>query len=306
MPIFEVAAERFAADRPRLVALAAKVLGSAAEAEDVVQDAWLRLTRAGPEGIDDLGAWLSTVVARAAIDRLRQRRRRAEEPFKDAIGQPLEVPDPAPTPETEVILAEALGLALVVVLDRLGPAERLAFVLHDLFGLSFEEVGAVLGRSKVAVRQLASRARRRVRGGPDRGTTDITARAAVVAAFAEAARGGRLDQLLRLLDPDVTLTIDASLLPPGAPSQVRGSTTVATRASAAAGAALLMLVDDAPALVAAPRGQVERVLTFEVAAGVILAIEVIAEPERLRRLDLRLLPDRDEEGQGQSPNGSLP
>ena len=306
MPIFEVAAERFAADRPRLVALAAQVLGSAAEAEDVVQDAWLRLTRAGPEGIDNLGAWLSTVVARAAIDRLRQRRRRAEESFDDATGRPLDMPDPAPSPETEVILAEFLGLALVVVLDRLGPAERLAFVLHDLFGLTFEEVGAVLGRSTVAVRQLASRARRRVRGGPDRETTDIAARAEVVAAFADAARGGRFDQLLRLLDPEVTLTIDASLLPPGAPSQVRGSTDVATRASAAAGAALLMLVDGAPALVAAPRGQVERVLTFEVAAGVILAIEVIAQPERLGRLDLCLLPDRDEKGLWTSLNGRLP
>jgi RNA polymerase sigma-70 factor (ECF subfamily) len=302
MTSIDTVAARFAAERPRLVGLAAQVLGSVAEAEDVVQDAWLRLSRAGPESVADLRAWLSTVVARAAIDRLRQRRRRAETPLDDRSGAPMEVHDPKPGAEAEAILAEAVGLALVVVLDRLGPAERLAFVLHDLFGLPFEEVGAVLGRSTDAVRQLASRARRRLRGAPTGASARIAAQAEVVAAFAEAARGGRLDRLLLLLDPEVTLTVDASLLLPGAPRKVQGAAVVAHRASGAAGAALVLLVDGVPGLVAAPQGQVERVLSFTIAEGRISGIEVIVAPERLRRLHLRLLPDGAQRTQGPEPS----
>lgn len=279
----------FAADRPRLVALAARVLGSASEAEDVVQDAWLRLA-ASREPVADPRAWLSTVVARAAIDRLRRRRRRAETPIDaEAAG----LPDPGPTPEAEALLADAVGIALRIVLDRLSPAERVAFVLHDLFGLPFADVGHALGRTAEAARQLASRARRRVGAAPA-AAPDRSARAtqaALVAAFAAAARGGRLDELLRLLDPEVTLRVDGALLPSGALATVRGAEPVARRASAGAGAAAIMLVDGLPGLVVAAQGRPERVLAFRAAGGRIVAIEVIAEPGRVSRLDLRLLPE---------------
>jgi RNA polymerase sigma factor (sigma-70 family) len=286
-------AARFDAERPRLVTLAARVLDSRAEAEDVVQEAWLRLGVADAEGISNLGGWLSTVVARAAIDRLRQRRRQAETPLDDAAGHQTEFADPRPGPEAEAILADAVGIALVVVLDRLGPAERLAFVLHDLFGLSFDEVSTVVGRSPAAARQLASRARRRVRAPDDMVSSNLKARADIVVAFAKASRNGQMEDLFRLLDPDVTLTIDPAALPAGVPSTVQGAGKVAARAQAGAraSAAEVMLVDGEPGLVIATDGRIERILTFVMEAGRIVAIEVITDNARLTHIDLRLLGD---------------
>jgi RNA polymerase sigma factor (sigma-70 family) len=290
-------ADRFAAHRRRLVALAARLLGTVAEAEDMVQDAWLRLARADAGAIEDLGGWLSTVVTRAAIDRLRQRRRRGETPIGDEGGLVLDLADPARDPEAQAVFADAVGIALVVVLDRLGPAERLAFMLHDVFGLPFDEVGAVVGRSPAAARQLASRARRRVQGTPKDGhaLSDVWSRAEVVAAFVAAARGGRLEDLVHILDPAVTLTTDALLLSPGAPGVVRGADVVASRARGGAQAAVPMLVDGAPGLVVAPSGRLRLVLAFKVERGRVVAIEAIAAPDRLAGLDLRLLPEAVEE-----------
>ena len=284
-------AARFVAERPRLVILAARVLDSRVEAEEVVQDAWLRLAGADANSIANLGGWLSTVVARAAIDRLRQRRWRAETPLDDGDGQAMELADLTPGPEAELMLADAVGTALIVVLDRLGPAERLAFVLHDLFGLSFDEVATVVGRSPAAARQLASRARRRLQAPADGASTGVRARADIVAAFSKASREGQMEDLLRLLDPDVTLTLDPAALPLGVPAVILGAKKVAARAKAGAqlAAAEVMLIAGEPGLVIATDGKVERVLIFAIADGQIAAIEVITDPDRLAQLDLRLL-----------------
>jgi RNA polymerase sigma factor (sigma-70 family) len=284
-------ADRFAAERPRLVMLAARVLDSRAEAEEVVQDAWLRLHSADTGTISNLGGWLSTVVARAAIDRLRQRRRRAETPLEDGGGQIIDIADPAPGPEAEAVLADAVSMALLIVLDRLAPAERLAFVLHDLFGLPFDEVSAIVGRSPTAARQLASRARRRVRAPAGGIAPGRAVRAELVAAFAKASGEGRMDDLLRILDPDVTLTLDQSHLPPGTPGVVLGAAKVAARARAGARStkAEPMLVNGEPGLVIAPDGRVDRILTFVITAGRISAIEVITDPDRIARADIGLL-----------------
>ncbi len=284
-------AERFDAERPRLVGVAARVRGSRAEAEEVVQDAWLRLGTVEAGGIISLGGWLSTVVARLAIDRLRQRRVRAETSLENGPGQVAETADPRPDPEAEAILADTVGMALAVVLDRLGPAERLAFVLHDLFGLSFDEVATVVGRSPTAARQLASRARRRIKVPTDDLTTGIKTRTDLVAAFAKASREGQMDDLLRLLDPEVTLAVDPAAKPIGASPLIRGAARIAARAKsgAAIAAAEVMLVDGQPGLVVATDGTVDRVLTFRIKNGRIVAIEVLTEVARLAKLDLKLL-----------------
>ena len=289
-------AGRFDAERPRLMALAVRLLGSAAEAEEVVQEAWLRLAGlgAGAREVADLRAWLSTVVTRAGIDRLRQRRRRPEVPFGGDGAEALDLADAAPTPEAIALLADAVGAALVVVIERLAPAERLAFVLHDLFEVPFTEVAPLLGRSPDAARQLASRARRRLRGAPVERAARTEPERAVVTAFAAAAREGRMDDLLQLLAPDVRLTVGPALRPPGAPATVQGAETVAKRARGGAQEALLMLVDGRPGLVVAPRGWVRLVLAFQITNGRILSIDVVSEPERLARLDLQLLPGSQE------------
>jgi RNA polymerase sigma factor (sigma-70 family) len=283
--------DRFEAERVRLVTLAARVLDSRAEAEDVVQEAWLRLSKVDAEGIANLSAWPSTVVARAAIDRLRQRRARGEMPIGDGFGDEIEIADAQPGPEAEAILADAVGIALVVVLDRLGPAERLAFVLHDLFGLSFDEVATVVDRSPAAARQLASRARRRVRIAPESVTVGLQVRADIVAAFATASRDGNMEELLRLLDPDVTLAVDPAALPAGVPIMVAGAARVAARARMGArlSAAEVMLVDGEPGLVVATDGVVERVLAFVINDSRIVSIEVISAASRLAALQLKLL-----------------
>ncbi len=289
-------ARLFEAERPRLRGLAFRMLGSLADAEDVVQEAWLRLVRteaggaAGAATVADLPAWLTTVAARLALDALRRRRRRGEEPLPAEEGpEPHALGMATPTPEEEAILAEQVGLALLVVLDRLQPAERLAFVLHDAFGLPFEQVAVVLGRTPEAARQAASRARRRVRGEPS--APAAVRDREVVAAFARAAREGDVPALIRLLDPDVTLRIDPTRLPPGAPAEVRGAKAVAGRArmGAMGHAGHLVLVDGRPALAVAPGGRLELVMTFEVTGERIVRIGVVAEPARLAALRLALL-----------------
>ncbi|MFF5405594.1 sigma-70 family RNA polymerase sigma factor [Streptomyces misionensis] len=271
-------ARRFEAHRGHLRAVAYRMLGSAAEAEDAVQEAWLRLSRAGAGEVENLGGWLTTVVGRVCLDTLRSRRTRGEQPLESWRPGPSAEPDPA----QDALLADSVGAALLVVLDTLGPAERLAFVLHDLFGVPFEEVGRIVGRSPAAARQLASRARRRVRGAaaPE---ADLGRQRAVVDAFLAAAREGDFAGLLAVLDPDVVAR--------GETGTTVGADQVAANAArfaALAAVARPVLVDGATGLVArGADGAVERVLTFTFsAAGRILAIDVVTGPERLAGLDL--------------------
>ena len=277
-------AERFEAHRPHLRAVAYHMLGSGGEADDAVQEAWLRLSRTDPAGVDNLGGWLTTVVARVCLDLLRARGARREEPLDDEPAVRAGEGEGA-GPEDQALLAEGVETALVVVLDTLGPAERLAFVLHDLFAVPFDEVALILGRSPAAARQLASRARRRVQGSaPDAAlAADRARQRAVVDAFLTAARQGDFEALLALLDPDVIVRAGASRV-------VRGARAVAGQALSFAGrarSASPALVDGAPGLVVAPEGRRPRIaLAFTVRGGRILELEVISDPGRLAGLDL--------------------
>jgi RNA polymerase sigma factor (sigma-70 family) len=265
-------AQRFEHHRPHLRAVAYRMLGSQAEADDAVQDAWLRLSRSEADQIDNLGGWLTTVVARECLHMLRSRRRRQEDPD----------PAVAPDPEQEALLADSVGLALLVVLDRLTPAERLAFVLHDMFELPFDEIAGILGRTPAATRQLASRARRRVNGAevPD---PDLTRQRQVVAAFYAAARAGDFDALVRVLHPEVVLRTDFG--PDGKPAVIRGAAAVARQARATEGGQLRpVLVDGAVGALVTRDGQPFAVLVFTVADDRIVGIEAISDPDRLQRL----------------------
>jgi len=296
--------------RDHLRAVAYRLLGSMTDADDAVQDTWLRLAGADTSEVENLGGWLTTVVARVSLNMLRSRRYRHEEPVGDSWPDAAEVVRAgavaglgatgtvgrADDPEDEAVLADLVGLALLVVLDTLTPAERLAFVLHDMFAMPFTEVAAVLGRSTDATRQLASRARRRVRGAPspDR-AADLVRQREVAAAFLAASRGGDFSALVALLDSDVTLTADAFAAPSGRLVLLRGAEPVARGAlvsSGRAGQSRLALVDGAVGIVFAPAGRLQVVLALTVsAARQITAIEVIADPNRLRRLRLAVLPD---------------
>jgi RNA polymerase sigma factor (sigma-70 family) len=293
----------FEAHRGHLRAVAYRLLGSASDADDAVQDTWLRLTGADTSEVENLGGWLTTVVARVSLNMLRSRRH--EEPVdgtwpaaaEPAAGAGGAGPAGRPAdPEDEAVLADSVGLALLVVLDTLNPAERLAFVLHDMFAMPFTEVAAVLGRSPEATRQLASRARRRIRGAPspDR-ASDLARQREVAAAFLAASRGGDLAALVALLDSEVTLAGDGAALPSGKPVRLRGVDAVARGAfasSARAGQSRLALVNGSVGIVFAPAGRLQVVLALTVSpARRITAIEVIADPGRLRRLRLALLPD---------------
>jgi len=297
----------FQEHRYHLRAVAYRLLGSMSDAEDAVQDTWLRLTGANTSEVENLGGWLTTVVARVSLNMLRSRRHRQEEPVGDSWPGPAQMALAGTVggagggagvgdPEDEAVLADSVGLALLVVLDTLTPAERLAFVLHDTFAMPFTEVAAVLGRSVDATRQLASRARRRVRGAPspDR-AADLARQREVAAAFLAAARGGDFSALVAVLDSDVTLTADATAAPAGRPVQLHGAETVARGAVMASGDAArsqLALVDGAVGIVSAPGGRLETVLALTVSAERrITAIDVIADPARLRRLRLAVLPD---------------
>jgi RNA polymerase sigma-70 factor (ECF subfamily) len=298
-------ATAFEQHRGHLRAVAYRLLGSVTDADDAVQDTWLRLTGADTSEVDNLGGWLTTVVARVSLNMLRSRRHRQEEPVGDSWPGVVEVAaradaeaGVAPTgdPEGEAMLADSVGLALLVVLDTLSPAERLAFVLHDLFAMPFTEVAAVLGRSAEATRQLASRARRRVRGAssPDR-ATDLARQREVATAFLAAARGGDLSALVALLDSEVTLTADAVASPSGRPAALHGADRVARGAIASsvrAGRSRLALVDGEVGIALAPAGRLRVVLLFKVnAARRITAIDVVADPDRLRRLRVAVLPE---------------
>jgi RNA polymerase sigma factor (sigma-70 family) len=282
-------AERFEAHRPHLRSVAYRLLGSPNEVDDALQGAWLRLSRADTSGVDNLGGWLTTLVARECLDLLRARSSRRERPLgvdPDRIGRRAHGTDP----EQEALLAEGVGLALLVVLDTLTPAERLAFVLHDMFAVPYGEIAAIVGRSPAAARQLASRARRRVQGAATVPAADLARERAVVDAFFAAARDGDFGALLALLDPDVVVRADRVAAPGGVPVEVRGAAAAAEQAllfgRRRAEFARPALVNGAVGAVIAPHGRLFAVLRFTVTRGKITGIEVIADPERLGRLDL--------------------
>ena len=280
-------AGRFEEHRSHLRAVAYRMLGSLSEVDDAVQEAWLRLSRADAGGIDNLGGWLTTVVARVCLDMLRSRQSRREEPFTTDAPEPVATTDGS-SPEQEALLADSVGLALLVVLDRLAPAERLAFVLHDMFAVPFEEIAPIVGRSAEAARQLASRARRRVRGGTAAPDPDLVRQREVVDAFLAALRGGDFEGLLAVLDPDLVVRADMAV-PSAAPSEIRGAAVFARQATAYGHLARLArpaLVDGAIGLVMAPKGRLSRALTFKIANCKITRIEVIGDPERLGELEV--------------------
>jgi RNA polymerase sigma factor (sigma-70 family) len=275
-------AERFEQDRAHLRAVAYRMLGSLSEAEDAVQESWLRLGRADISGIDNLSGWMTTVVARVCLDMLRSRRSRREEP--EAPDAPVSS-DEAIDPEQEAVLADSVGLALLVVLDALAPAERLAFVLHDMFGVPFDEIATLAGRSPAAARQLASRARRRVQGTAIVPKADLDRQRHIVDAFLSASRAGDFDALLGVLDPDVVFRSDG-VTGPSWPTELRGAPDVAAQFLGQAALARPALVNGALGVVVAPRGRLLVVLNLTIAGSKIAAIEAIADPARLRHIEL--------------------
>jgi RNA polymerase sigma factor (sigma-70 family) len=288
-------AERFQTHRPHLRAVAYRLLGSLSEADDAVQDAWLRLSRADPpSGTDDLGRWLTTVVARVGLDTLRARAARREEPLGVHLPDPIIGHHDALGPEQAALLAEGVGLALLVVMEQLAPAERLALVLHDTFAVPFDQIAAIVGRSPAAARQLASRARRRVRASAALPDADLAGQRKVVDAFLAAARDGDLEALVAVLDPEVVVRADWGGVPAGASRMVRGARTVAEQAlswSRFARFARPALVNGAAGVVAEVGGRLLAVLGFTVRHDRIVEIDILAGPARLRRLDLAVLDD---------------
>ncbi|MGW1914761.1 sigma-70 family RNA polymerase sigma factor [Streptomyces sp. NPDC002076] len=285
-------AERFEADRRHLTAVAHRLLGSAAEADDALQEAWLRARDADLDGIHNLTGWLTTVVTRVCLNLLRARRNRREE-FLDAHGHEHDTPAAgaeAGDPAREALLADRVGVALLVVLDTLGSAERVAFVLHDMFAVPFEEIAPLIEKTPAATRQLASRARRRVQGRPAAPAADAVRRRRAVEAFLAATRGGDFTALVALLDPDVVLHADALVVPTAEPITVRGAAPVAQGAMAAVARAQLTglaLLEGEFGLVMAERGRLRLVLAFAFGAdGRIARIDVVAEPERLRATEI--------------------
>jgi RNA polymerase sigma-70 factor (ECF subfamily) len=265
------------------------MLGSRSEADDAVQDAWLHLSRADTSGIANLGGWLTTVVARVCLDLLRARTARREEPLAADGLAPIMSRAEGSDPEHAALLADAVGLALLVVLDTLNPAERLAFVLHDIFGVPFEEIAPIVERSPVAARQLASRARRRVRGAATAPDADLPHQRAVVDAFLAAARGGDFAALLAMLAPDVVLRADRAAVQSGAEQEVRGAAAVAGIFAGRARVAQPALVNGAVGAVWAPGGRPRVVFGFTITGGQIVAIALVADPARLRQIDLAIL-----------------
>jgi RNA polymerase sigma factor (sigma-70 family) len=290
-------AERFQAHHPRLRAVAYQMLGSLSEADDAVQEAWLRVSRAGTGGVDNLGGWLTTVVARVCLDMLRSRAARREEPLGVHLPDPVISQPDVLDPEQEALLAEGVGLALLVVLDTLAPAERLAFVLHGTFAVPFEEIAAILGRSPAATRQLASRARRRVRASPARPDADMAGQQRAVDAFLAAARNGDLEALVAILDPDVMARADWGKVPVRVPTVLRGARAVAEQALAFAQRAPYgrpALVNGAAGVVVAAGARLIAVMGFTVTDGKITEIDILADPERLRHVDLTALGNHPE------------
>ena len=284
-------AKQFEAERPHLRAVAYRMLGSLSEADDAVQESWLHLSRSDTSGVENMGGWLTTVVARICLDMLRSRTSRREEPLEASVPEPITSREGGIDPEQEALLADSVGLALLVVLDTLNPAERLAFVLHDIFAMPFDEIAPIVERSPTAARQLASRARRRVRGAATVKGADLTYQREVVDAFLAASRGGDFDALLAVLDPDVVFRHDRTAVPAGASREVRGAPAVARQFSGRAQGARPALVNGSVGIVVARHGRLFLVLDLTVTRGKIVEINVVADPERLRQLDLAVLDD---------------
>ena len=280
-------AERFEANRAHLRAVAYRMLGSAAEADDAVQEAWLRLARSDTSEVDNLGGWLTTVVARVSLDMLRSRKSRREETIDAHTPEPVAADEPG----RDMMMAESIGLALLVVLDTLAPQERVAFVLHDMFDLPFEEIAPIVGRSAATARQLASRARRRVQGKTEVANPDLEKQRRVVEAFLAAARAGDFEALLAELDPDVVFRADATAAQMGGIAELRGAAAVAQSFKGRAQAAKPALVDGALAVSVAFGAQLRIVLGLTFANGKIAAIEAIADPARIAAFDVEPLED---------------
>ena len=287
----DVLADRFEENRSHLRAVAYRMLGSVHEADDAVQEAWLRLSRSSSDGIDNLGGWLTTVVSRVCLDMLRSRTARREEPMGAEVPQPVMQREGGIDPEHEALLADSVGPALLVVLETLAPAERLAFVLHDMFAVPYEDIASIVGRSPDAARQLASRARRRVQGSSGVPDVDVKRQREIVDAFLAAARGGDFAALLAVLDPDVVLRADRAAVDFGASSEVHGADAVAGTFSGRAKAAQLALLDGVPGLVWANRGQPQVVFDFTISDDRISTIEMVADAERLAELEVVVLAD---------------
>jgi RNA polymerase sigma factor (sigma-70 family) len=291
-------AQRFEEYRSHLRAVAYRILGSISEADDAVQEAWLRLSRSETSGVENLGGWLTTVVGRVCLDMLRSRTSRRVVPLGEPLG--TRVPDLLVSradgidPEHEALLADSVGLALLVVLETLTPAERLAFVLHDMFSVPFEEIAPVVGRSPTAARQLASRARRRVQGEAHVPDADLATQREVVDAFLAASRDGDFDTLLAVLDPDVVLRIDGGAVRAGLSREVRGARAVAEQTLTFSRLSPFVrpaLVNGAAGVVVAPRGRPFSVMGFTIRGGKIVEIDILADPARLSRLDVSVFDD---------------
>jgi RNA polymerase sigma factor (sigma-70 family) len=287
-------AKRFEENRAHLRAVGYRMLGSLSEADDAVQEAWLRLSRSDTSGIENLGGWLTTVVGRVCLDMLRSRRSRREEPLGVRLPEPIISREEGIDPEHEALVADSVGLALLVVLETLAPAERLAFVLHDMFAVPFEEIAPIVGRSPTAARQLASRARRRVQGAATSADAGLACQREAVDAFLAASREGDFEALLAVLDPDVVLRIDGGAVRAGLSREVRGVRAVAEQTLTFSRLSPFVrpaLVNGAAGVVVAPRGRPFAVMGFTVRRGKIVEIDVLADPARLRQLDLAVLDD---------------
>ncbi|GHO85901.1 sigma-70 family RNA polymerase sigma factor [Dictyobacter formicarum] len=284
-------AQRFEAERPHLRAVAYRLLGRLDEVDDAVQESWLRLSGSDPSRIANLGAWLMTVVARVCLDMLRARHARGEESLEASVPQAVTGGEREIDPEQEMELADSVGLALLVVLDTLAPAERLAFVLHDIFAVPFDEIAPIVERSEAAARQLASRARRRMRARAPMQDADLAASREVAEAFLTAAREGNFDALLAVLDPDVMLRRDQMSVPAGVPGELHGAAVVAKQFVGRAQATQPALVNGSVGVVVAPYGRLLSILDLSIKGGKITAITAISDPARLRRLHLAVLDD---------------
>ncbi|GGR13888.1 sigma-70 family RNA polymerase sigma factor [Streptomyces netropsis] len=291
----DLLARRFEEHRPHLRAVAYRMLGSLGDVDDAVQETWLKLSRSDVTAVENLGGWLTTVIGRVCLDMLRSRTTRRESPLHDDDGQ-VRLPDPVISgpdgldPEQEILLADSVGIALLVVLETLAPAERLAFVLHDMFAVPFDEIAPVLGRTSASTRQLASRARRRVQGAAPAPDTDLAHRRRIVDAFLAASRGGDFDALVAVLDPEIVARSDGGTLRPGVIR--RGAADVASQAitfARFAEAAHPALVNGTPGVVAVAEGRVISVMAFTVQGDRITTLDILTDPERLARIDLSVL-----------------
>ena len=285
-------AERFEDHRPRLRAVACRMLGSLSEADDALQEAWLRLSRTDTSGVENVGEWLTTVVARTSLNMLRSRRSRDEEPLGVHLPEPIIDRADGTDPEHEALLADSVGLALLVVLETLAPAERLAFVLHDMFAVPFHEIAPIIARSPNAARRMASRARVRVQGERTVPDADLSRQREVVDAFLAAARDGNFDALVAVLDPDVVVRADVGAVLAGASREVRGAAAVASQSLSYASRGLLAqpaLINGVAGAITIRNGRPISVGAFTVRGGKVVALDILADPARLRQLDLTIL-----------------